>query len=75
MYFGEQPPLPLLEMYMKCVTFVTGRVHARSVMPHVLELAGAGNLHPERITTKLVDWDDAAAALLERDWTKLVFRR
>ena len=75
MYFGEQPPLPVLEMYMKCMTFVTGRVHARSAIPHVFELAGAGKLHPEHVTTRLVDWDDAAAALLERDWTKLVFRR
>jgi alcohol dehydrogenase len=75
MYFGEQPSMPLLEMYMKCVTFVTGRVHARPAIPHVLELAGAGKLQPERVTTRVVDWDDAAAALLERDWTKLVFRR
>ena len=75
MYFGEQPSLPMLEMYMKCITFVTGRVHARAVMPHVLELAGSGKLHPEQVTTRVVDWDDAAAALLERDWTKLIFRR
>ena len=75
MYFGEQPAMPLLEMYMKCNTFVTGRVHARPAIPHVLELAGAGRIEPERVTTRVVDWDDAAAALLERDWTKLVFRR
>jgi threonine dehydrogenase-like Zn-dependent dehydrogenase len=75
MYFGEQPVLPVLEMYMKCVTFVTGRVHARPAIPHVLELAGAGKLRPEEVTTRVVDWNDAADALLERDWTKLVFRR
>jgi alcohol dehydrogenase len=74
-YFNEQPALPLLEMYMKCVTFVTGRVHARPAIPHVLELTGAGKLAPEQVTSRVVDWDDAAAALLERDWTKLVFRR
>ena len=74
-YFGEQPELPVLEMYMKCITFVTGRVHARAVMPQVLELAAAGKLHPERVTTRVVDWDDAAAALLEPGWTKLIFRR
>jgi alcohol dehydrogenase len=74
-YFGEQPPLPLLEMYMKCITFVTGRVHARAVMPHVLAMTADGQLHPELVTTRVVDWDDAAAALLEPGWTKLVFRR
>jgi alcohol dehydrogenase len=75
MYFGEQPSMPLLEMYMKCVTFVTGRVHARPAIPHVLELAGTGKLQPEQVTTRVVDWGDAADALLERDWTKLVFQR
>jgi threonine dehydrogenase-like Zn-dependent dehydrogenase len=74
-YFGEQPALPLLEMYMKCVTFITGRVHARPVIPRVLELAAGGRLHPEQVTTRVVDWDDAAAALAERDWVKLVFSR
>ena len=75
MYWGEQPSLPLLEMYMKCITFVTGRVHARAVMPHVLELAAGGKLHPEQVTTRVVEWDDAAEALVEPGWTKLIFRR
>lgn len=75
MYFEEQPAMPLLEMYMKCVTFVTGRVHARPAIPHVLQLAAGSKLQPERVTSREVAWDDAAAALLERDWTKLVFRR
>jgi len=74
-YFGEPPPMPLLEMYMRNTTFVTGRVHARTALPEVLSLAAAGNLHPEEITSREVAWDDAAAALLERDWVKLVFRR
>jgi alcohol dehydrogenase len=75
MYLAEQPAFPVLEMYMKCVTFVTGRVHARPAIPHVLQLAADAKLQPERITTREVAWDDAAAALAERDWTKLVFRR
>ncbi len=74
-YFGEQPALPLLEMYMKCVTFVTGRVHARPAIPHVLQLAADQKVRPERVTSREVEWDDAAAALVERDWVKLVFRR
>jgi threonine dehydrogenase-like Zn-dependent dehydrogenase len=74
-YFGEQPSLPLLEMYTKGITFRTGRVHAREAMGHVLELAGAGAIHPELITTRVVAWADAGEALLERDWTKLVIER
>ena len=74
-YFGEQPSLPLLEMYTKCTTFKTGRAHARPAMPHVLELAASGAIEPERVTTRTVAWSDAADALLERDWCKLVFER
>ncbi|MEA2139997.1 MAG: hypothetical protein QOC91_96 [Solirubrobacteraceae bacterium] len=74
-YFGEQPALPLLEMYTKCTTFKTGRAHARRAMPHVLALAASGELQPELVTTRTVGWGDAAEALLERDWTKLVIER
>jgi alcohol dehydrogenase len=71
-YFGEQPSLPLLEMYTKGITFKTGRAHVREAMPHVLALAAAGAIHPEQVTTRTVAWDDAADALREGEWTKLV---
>jgi alcohol dehydrogenase len=74
-YFGEQPPLPLLEMYIKGITFKTGRAHARAAIPHVLELAADGDLQPERVTSRTVGWEEAADALLERDWVKLVIER
>ena len=74
-YFGEQPSLPLLEMYTKCVTFHTGRAHAREAMPEVLDLTASGALRPEVITSRVVDWDEAPDALLEGDWTKLVIER
>ena len=74
-YFGEQPRLPLLEMYVKIVTFKTGRVHARPIMPEVLELAEQGAFRPELITSRVVDFSDAAEALLAGDWTKLVLER
>jgi threonine dehydrogenase-like Zn-dependent dehydrogenase len=74
-YFAEQPALPLLEMYTKGITFRTGRVNAREAMPHVLALAASGALHPELVTTRSVAWDDAADALRECDWTKLVIER
>ena len=74
-YFGEPPALPLLEMYTKGITFKTGRVHARPAMAQVLELAASGALRPELVTTRVVAWDEAPEALLERDWTKLVIER
>jgi threonine dehydrogenase-like Zn-dependent dehydrogenase len=74
-YFGEQPRLPLLEMYTKGVTFRTGRVHAREAMPRVLELAASGALRPELVTTRVVPWAEAPDALLEGGWTKLVIER
>jgi len=74
-YFAEQPQMPLLEMYTKGITFRTGRVHARGAMPHVLELAASGALHPELVTTAVVPWSQGPDALLERGWTKLVITR
>lgn len=74
-YFGEQPSLPLLEMYTKGVVFKTGRANAREAMPHVLALASAGAIHPERVTTRTVAWNDAADALAQGEWCKLVFER
>jgi alcohol dehydrogenase len=74
-YFGEQPSLPLLEMYTKGITFRTGRAHVREAMPRVLELAASGKLHPELVTTRVVPWAEAADALLEPGWTKLVIER
>ncbi len=61
-------------MYTRIVTFKTGRVHARPVMPEVLRLAELGAFRPELVTTRVVDFSDAVEALLERDWTKLVLR-
>jgi threonine dehydrogenase-like Zn-dependent dehydrogenase len=74
-YFGEQPSLPLLEMYTKGITFQIGRVHVREAMGHVLQLAAAGSVHPELVTTRVAPWADAAEALLEGGWTKLVIER
>jgi alcohol dehydrogenase len=74
-YFGEQPRLPLLEMYTKGITFTTGRANAREAMPHVLELAASGALQPELVTTRTVSWEQAPDALVAGDWTKLVIER
>src|SRR5439155_24582712 len=64
-YFERETPIPLLEMYTKGVTFHTGRCHARAIMPHVLELIGAGRFSPEAVTSTIVPWADAPDALPE----------
>ena len=73
-YFEATTPLPLLEMYDRNVTFSTGTPQARPVIPELLELVAAGRIHPERVTSNVVAWDDAAEAVLEPQ-TKLVVER
>jgi alcohol dehydrogenase len=74
-YFGDPVPMPLFEMYLKVVTFETGRVHARPLIPSVLKLAGDGGFDPAAVTSRVVSWEDMPAALLERDWVKRVAQR
>jgi len=70
-YFEPETPLPLLEMYTRGCTLHTGRVHSRSVIPEVLGLVGAGRLDPALVTSAVVGFDDAPAALADPP-TKLV---
>jgi len=55
-------PLPLLAMYSRCITFRTGRAHARPAVPEVLELVGAG-FDPGLVTVSVAGFDDAVEAL------------
>lgn len=61
-YF-EPTPLPLLDMFTQGITFITGRPHARPLMPEVLELVRQGRFDPDPVTVNRVDWEDAAVAL------------
>jgi alcohol dehydrogenase len=67
-------PLPLGRMYTLGIRFLVGRAHSAALIPEVLALIEAGRLHPELVTTAVVDWDDAADAYLD-DTIKLVVRR
>jgi alcohol dehydrogenase len=73
-YQTPTTPIPLLEMYTKNITFVTGRVHAREAMPEALALIADGRLDPEPVTGRHIAWDDAADALAEYR-EKLVIER
>lgn len=69
-----ETPMPIFEMYTNGIEFHTSRVMARPLIPEILELAAAGTLHPEAVTSKVVAWDDAAEAVPEPE-TKLIVTR
>jgi alcohol dehydrogenase len=73
-YFSGEIPVPLFEMFVKGVTFKTGRAHARAYMEPVLALIQAGRLHPELVTDRVVPWEEAIEALAGHR-TKLVIVR
>jgi alcohol dehydrogenase len=72
-YFAP-PTMPLLQMYTKGITFLTGRVNSRAAIPQVLELVTAGKLKPELLTGLVAPWEDADRAFGERV-PKVVFAR
>jgi threonine dehydrogenase-like Zn-dependent dehydrogenase len=73
-YPAATAPLPLGRMYTLGVKLSIGRAHSAALIPEVLGLIEAGRLHPEMVTTTVVDWDDAATAYLD-ETIKLVVRR
>ncbi|MGH2963767.1 MAG: zinc-dependent alcohol dehydrogenase [Solirubrobacterales bacterium] len=74
-YFGNKTQLPLFEAYMNGINFRTGRAHARPAIPAVLELIAMGRLHPELVTTRVANWEEAPQALAEGQFVKLIFAR
>jgi threonine dehydrogenase-like Zn-dependent dehydrogenase len=60
-YYQPAVELPLLSMYTRGVKFVTGRVNARVVIPHVLELV-AGGMDLSPAVDRVVPWEDAPSA-------------
>ena len=70
-YFEPETPVPLLEMYTRGCTFHASRVHARALIPTVLDLVADGRLEPQRVTSAVVPFDDAPDALADPP-TKLV---
>jgi alcohol dehydrogenase len=73
-YFGPDTPFPLLDMYTRGISFRTGRVNARAVIPHVLDLITAGRLRPELVTAAIVPWEEADTALAELASKTVVIR-
>ncbi|MGH7785372.1 MAG: alcohol dehydrogenase catalytic domain-containing protein [Candidatus Binatia bacterium] len=64
-YYTARTPIPLRAMFGAGITFVTGRVHSRAVLPDLLAFVAAGRFTPELVTSRVAAWDDAPAALLD----------
>jgi alcohol dehydrogenase len=73
-YFAKGTALPLMQMYANDSTLHTGISHPGPDLPALLELVAAGRFRPERVSTLVANWGDAAEAFLE-DTTKVVVRR
>jgi alcohol dehydrogenase len=67
--------LPVGMMYARNMSLHVARTHARALIPQVLELMAAGQLHPEAVTTTVAPLDDAPSALRDHvrgDSTKTI---
>ena len=71
---GPGVSLPMGRMYTLGIRFHVGRCHSAALLPEVIGLIAAGRLRPEAVTTRIVDWKEAADAWLEPA-LKLVVRR
>lgn len=73
-FFGQQPSLPLLELYTRGVTLHLSRADSRRYTAEVVGLVASRRLHARAVTTKIAEWDDAPDAWLVPA-TKLVLVR
>jgi threonine dehydrogenase-like Zn-dependent dehydrogenase len=66
-YYGGQPTvaIPMGRLYTLGIQVHTGRAHSAALLPEVIALVAGGQLHPEVVTTRVADWEDAPAAYLE----------
>ncbi len=64
---------PVFSMYSRCGTFHTGRAHVRSAIDRVLTLVAVG-VDPSIVTSDVVPWDDAVAALTDQPMKLVVAR-
>ena len=62
MYTGSATPLPLFDMFQRCVTLRTGQPHVRAHLETVLELIAAGLLRHPELAPPTVAWEEGASA-------------
>lgn len=73
-YLAGDVSLPLQRMYTLGIEFHIGRAHSAALLPEVIALVADGTLQPERVTTSVVDWDEAPDRFTEPT-IKLVLTR
>ena len=73
-FWDDAVPLPLLGMYLSPITLRTGRINSRFHLGHVIELAAAGRIHPERFTHRVVPWAQAGEALADHTRKTVIVR-
>lgn len=73
-YVVGEVSLPLQRMYTLGIELHIGRAHSAALLPEVVALVADGRLHPELVTTRVVEWAEAADRFTEPA-TKLVFAR
>lgn len=66
-YFDNATPLPLRDMYVKGITFRTGRPNVRAHMESVLRLCRGGTFRPQDVPTTVFEFDRADEAWLSTD--------
>ena len=73
-HFGNKTPMPLTAAYYKGLTFHTSRVHSRTTFPDALACMACGKFHPERVTSRVMPFTEAADAMTDPG-PKIVFTR
>jgi threonine dehydrogenase-like Zn-dependent dehydrogenase len=73
-HFGNKTPMPLTTAYYKGLTFHTSRVHSRPTFPDALACMACGKFHPERVTSQVVPFAEAAGAMTDPG-PKIIFTR
>ena len=62
MYGARETPLPLMDMFARCLTLTTGQPHVRALLDPVLDLVRDGRLDLAAFVDAVHRWDDAPHA-------------
>jgi threonine dehydrogenase-like Zn-dependent dehydrogenase len=75
-YYAAEPmvPMPLGRLYTLVIDFRIGRAHSAALVAEVVALVADGRLHPEQVTTSVIDWEDAAERYTDDTVKLVVFR-
>lgn len=64
-FFDNNVPIPFIEMYNKGIDLTISRTHAREQTPELLDLIVAQKFDPACVTSRVVEFKDAAEAWVE----------